>query len=1100
MEAPPDDADIVGARPQFRPDWVLREHAKAPWQPQPTWLANPANVSRVEPRDDADVFTVSEAHRGMKWVTYFDAPVQTAGYRYLSLRIRGTGTIAEADYAVAVLGDAAGGGMDYTVLAPSSSAVTGPRWRRLDLPLPPATKHPRLVGLAVQAQAGDEPATLEIADVRLTSRRRPLTLSDLVFTQPGWPAGAAKKWAAVDIGPAANMTVDDARTRFRLADWFGSAQLRVEKMPFRIRLSGKAVAANAVADESEIVVPLSGRASGIYLLALARLTGDEEQLRGGGRLMRLDDVDRLRVTVRYADGTERRALPARIPAGAFGVEDGAQVLAVRADPKRMLKELRLYIGTRQAVIGIAGVTLALSAREALCACAWEPETPVAPQVRQVAATLPNIKPSARIDGKRLILANRYLRAEFDLAHGAALTRLVHQAIKAQCAATGGRQPLFDIRVGDKPVPPEAFALTASTPLEDTQGFVLTYRCASPALEVVVSLGIRDEPRVICGIDVRNISGIPRGQPPSPRLRSPGETARPQEMTITPSGPHLPLAIGNAKAMWYLIPASATVLSDRRVDYGGWYSGAEVSLQFLDAYNPQSGGGVCMMVRDLDSLEKRYQLRKSDAGVAMELTYQQRLLAPGETYALAPVDLRVHTGDWHQAFEAYRQWARTWYKPAGARPRWWREVFNFRQRFLYWLDPMYDSAARQYRMDAALDEAEREFGGCEYLHIFDWGNCGPYGRIYGRTGDYDPGDYLPGGWDGFRAAVEQVRQRGVRVGYYIEGYLLDERGKLGVAHGREWQMTAQDGSGMRWPNSTEIYVCPAVTAWQEVQASTYRRTVERMNADGMYLDELGFAGPWKWCWSKSHGHRSPGSSLQAEQALTKRVREAMTAAKPEAVLYTEDTPTDFNSQYQDGAFCYSMTRHRGSGSAAPLKLFRYAFPDFKNIEILNCDNPTGSWAAGVRWAFWNGEALWLEGKADEWFAPQTRRAIRECHRVLREHRDAFAGDRAEPLVPTLFSEIYANKFEGAHETAFTIYNARKDTFAGEAIAVTHRAGTRYFDAFAEREIKPRVSGGKAYLALSVDPEGVACITCETNEGQLPTSAAEAAQAEVALGSR
>jgi len=487
--------------------------------------------------------------------------------------------------------------------------------------------------------------------------------------------------------------------------------------------------------------------------------------------------------------------------------------------------------------------------------------------------------------------------------------------------------------------------------------------------------------------------------------------------------------------------------------------------------------VCMMVRDLDSLEKRYQLRKSDAGVAVELTYQQRLLAPGETYALAPVDIRVHTGDWHQAFEAYRQWARTWYKPASARPRWWREVFNFRQRFLYWLDPMYDSAAREYRMDAALDEAEREFGGCEYLHIFDWGNCGPYGRIYGRTGDYDPGDYLPGGWDGFRAAVEQVRQRGVRVGYYIEGYLLDERGKLGVAHGREWQMIAQDGSGMRWPNSTEIYVCPAVTAWQEVQASTYRRMVERMDADGMYLDELGFAGPWKWCWSKEHGHRSPSSSLQAEQALTKRVREAMTAVKPEAVLYTEDTPTDFNSQYQDGAFCYSMTRHRGSGSAAPLKLFRYAFPDFKNIEILNCDNPTGSWAAGVRWAFWNGEALWLEGKADEWFAPQTRRAIRECHRVLREHRDAFAGDRAEPLVPTLFGEIYANKFEGAHETAYTIYNARMETYAGEAIAVTHRAGTRYFDAFAEREIKPRVSGGKAYLALSVDPEGVGCIVCK-----------------------
>jgi len=1086
LETPPPDAQIIGENPKPAPeDWVLSGHMRGTWEPQPTWLSNPAERCRHERRGGADVFTVAQAGRGMKWVVYFDAPIEPVGYRYLSLRMRGRGNIAAADYALCVLGDAAPDGADYTVLAPPAAAVTGGRWRTLNLPLEPARRHPRLVGLAVQAQAGEGPAALEIADVRLTSTQARLRLDDSLDIKPGWPAGAARQFAAVDMGPSATMTVGEAKTRFRVADWFTDERVTVESIMFHVKRSGMAVAANAMAEESEIAIPLSGRASEVYLLALARLIGAEESLHGGGRLVHLGDVDRLRVILHYADGEERQARPARIPEGGFGVEEGAQVLTVRADPTRELKQMALYVGTRQAVVGIAGVTVN-RARRRRFEKLWQ--APSLPRVAQVKAALPDLEPSARLNGQRLVLANRHLEAEFDLSRAAALARLLHRAIGAECApalvlrsegsfalrswatkrAEQGasllrrvakeRQPLFDVKAGERFIGGDEFELVSAAALTTACGYELSYRCAKPALEVRVKLTAPDEPRITCDISVRNISGQPQ--------------------TITPSGPHLALAIGAPQAMWYVIPASATVLSDRPIDYAGWYSGAEVSLQFLDTFSAKSGGGACLMVRDLDSLEKRYQLRKSDVGVSMGLTYQQRLLSDGEEYALAPVDVMVHRGDWHEAFAAYRRWARTWYKPASLRPRWWREVFNFRQRFLYWLDPMYDAEAREYRMEAALEEAEREFGGCEYLHIFDWGNCGPYGRIYGRTGDYDPGDYLPGGWDGFRAAVERARRRGMRVGYYIEGYLLDERGKLGQAHGREWQMLDASGAGMRWPKSTELYVCPAVARWQEVQATTYARMVERMDADGMYLDELGFAGPWKWCWSQIHGHRSPGSSLQAEHALTRRVRAAMSAVKPEAVLYTEDTPTDVNSQYQEGAFCYSMTRHRSAGSVAPLKLFRYAFPDFKNIEILNCDNPTATWATGVRWAFWNGEGLWLEGKADEWFAPQTRRAIRDCHRVLREHRDAFAGDCAEPLAPTLAGDIYANVFRGAQETAYTILNARPETYGGEVIAVAHRPGMRYFDAFAQREIKPRIVAGQARLSLTIAPEGVGCIVCRT----------------------
>jgi len=1063
MEAPPPEAEIPGGATPVGEDVALAERLGT-WQPHPTWLPNPARRHRHQAHDGTYRFEVGDAGRGMKWAAYFDEPVDPTGYRYLSLRIRGRGTAIVGDYTICVLGDAAPDGQDATVLAPAALSVTYGRWRTVDLPLGPARRHQRVVGLAVQAQAWAGPARLEISDLRLTSTRRPRRLGEYLAMRPGWPRGAKGAAQAVEVGAAHSTLAGDgggvvlsareAQERFGLADWFPGESLLIENVPFRVRLAEGAVAATTGADESEVVVPASGRASEVYLLLVARLVGPEESVRGGGRLTRMGDSDRLRVTARYADGEERASLPAQAPPPGFGVLDGAQVVCVRADPERELREIALYVGTPQARVGIAAITLNTTTHrrhEALWAA-----PPLAASA-DAAEDLPDAPPSARLDGRRLLLANRYLEAEFDTARGLALARLLHRAVGVECVRQRPPEALFGARVGEREVGGEDFALEAAEPLREAarRGYRLTYRSAEPALEAVVALAIGEEPRVGCEIALRSLAE--------------------EDQTVEPIGPRLPpLAIGEPAEMWYLIPASATLLHSRPIVYAGWYSGAHVPLGFLDTFGPQAGGGVSLMAHDLESLEKRFLLAKSEAGVAMALDYQRRALAPGETYALAPVEIRLHTGDWHEAFQAYRDWAGSWYEPAAERPQWWREVFNFRQQFLYRFDALVDPQTGAYRMKPVLERDARDFGGVDFLHIFDWGYQRQYGRIYSRTGDHDAGPYLPGGWEDFRAAVEEVRSEGIPVGFYIEGYLLDERGLLGEARGREWQMVGPDGTPVRWPDSHEIYVCPAVEAWQEVQASTYARVVERMDADGMYLDQFGFAGPAKWCWSLDHGHRAPSSSLRAEQALTRRVREAVAAVKPGVVLYTEDTPTDVNSQYQDGAFCYSMQRHRWSGSAAPLKLFRFAFPDFKNIEILNCDHPTATWAAGVRWAFWNGEALWLEGAAEDWFAPQTRRAIRDCYRVLRAHRDAFAGDRAEPLLPTPAGGVYANGFFGAGETAYTLYNARRETYSGEVLSVAHEAGTRYWDAFTGREIQPRLAEGRAVLALTLDPQGVGCI--------------------------
>jgi hypothetical protein len=200
------------------------------------------------------------------------------------------------------------------------------------------------------------------------------------------------------------------------------------------------------------------------------------------------------------------------------------------------------------------------------------------------------------------------------------------------------------------------------------------------------------------------------------------------------------------------------------------------------------------------------------------------------------------------------------------------------------------------------------------------------------------------------------------------------------------------------------------------------------------------------------------------------------------IYTEESPVDVTSQYQDGSFTYAMFSAQRVPTLVPLNLFRFAVPDFKTIEILYCDKPTGSWATGVKWVFFNGEAIWLEGKADEWFAPQTRAAIRQCYRILREYRDAFTTLQPVPLVPTEIGGLFANAFPAKDRTVYTFYNSRHRTIRGHALKLPHAEGVAYHDAWHDRPATVKRAGGDDLVYLEIGPLDVGCLVVDRSATQ------------------
>ena len=1074
MPDPPKDAEIIrrGDIAPPKPDWAA-PLAKAKWTHHNSWLSNPASAGKhsVKRAGEAWVFRVAEPGRGMKWSWDLPKPTVLAGHRYVAMRYRARGLSGRGDYALCVIGKPRGDGSDYASIIGSRELVSDGRWHTAHADILQAAARFTSVGaLAIQAQAESPDATLEVVSIRLVNARQPAKLSDFLDWQPR--KGLRKPYSIVPIAAVAKSQNAEWRRHLRIADWFTQPDVTVHGIPFRLHTGAQGdLAGTAMRAKADLRIPAGVKASEVYLLLLAALTGTEEPCYGSGAFRVIRDVDRVRLRLEYADGTADECLPMRVPATRgedeapaeprFAIVPGPQVLVAAADPSKTLKAIVLRDIAKQAAFALAGVTARTGAArafpQALEHTAPLRPAPIAPPVdEQFEAGFADEAAGPR---SPMTVKTPWLQANLRLAQQPTLDRLVHRPTRWPLLEEASA--LMELRVNGTLVPSAAFTLQRQRseemwPYEG--GYVWTYAVEGyDGLVVEMSGAVADgAPCTWFTVTNRSKQSL-RVALVAPKIGPYRLCERPEDA-------------------WYLVPRRGAAFDNRPRVYRERYCGT-FPVQFLHTFSPSAGRGLSLRTEDTACIRKRFLMTKDGGDFTLGVEYPELPLKPGEQLKTAPTVVQATDGDWHRALTAYREWTRTWHRPLSPRKPWFREIFNFRQRFLHALDPLYDHKTGQLHLQRAVDEARAEFGGIDYLHLFDWGNCDKWGRIYGRTGDYSPYDFMKGGLPAFRKAIAGVQAQGVPTGLYIEGYLLTARGRLGQAHGKDWQSIRRDGKGAWWPGNTEMSLCAGVKAWREVQASTYHTKVKELDVDGMYIDQFGFANVGKDCWSKDHGHPVPSYCVRTERDTTQAIRERIEAAKKNVAVYTEETPVDVTTQFQDGSFTYAMRTAHGTQTRVPLNIARFAFPDFKTIEILYCDKPTGSWATGVKWVFFNGEAIWLEGPAVEWFEPETRATIRRCYRILRKHKDAFTSLEPVPLVPTEMGGVWANKFPVKGKTVYTLYNARHRTVRGGVLRVPHRERATYTDAWHRRPATIRGDGEDAVLTTELGPHGVGCIVVE-----------------------
>ncbi|MCU0960468.1 MAG: DUF6259 domain-containing protein [Pirellulaceae bacterium] len=1010
----------------------------AAWTVQPAWLANFTPHHEVATTAQGLRFAVRDSMVGAKWSRDLQPPM--VGVRFVRLRYRAQHLRSGGDYVLYAAGGESP--LQEQYLLREDDIISDGQWHVAIAPVQLAEIH----RLAVQVQAYEEDAWLEVSDLRFLGERPELRLADVCESTSSWPAEMLG-WRPIELPPG-TVSGEELARRLGICDWFESGPVTIAGAPFQVRGDDAGVPMTPLEEPGRIDVPLSGRAAEAYLLLAAELPADEEpSYFSAAGVVR--HVHRLVVRVDYEDGTSEEQFPFALRTRRHAVTCFPQAYAVALDPAKSLRSLALVDRMSRGAFALVALTLADQPGPATNATALQP-----------AVRLPSPSPfvthptGITREGDRLTVQAGTATLAMSWKNGLRVESVSNRSgegLEAHVAAG----PLFRCLGDTWEMTSEDFVVERMTPDEPiaVQRLRIDLRCdkVSPEIRVHVAIDV-EEPEAI-GLQAT--------------IELPGRDAA----SIRFIFPELQdIRLGESPAdVWIWCPRRGDVITNRSIALREPYAGAGNPLQVIGCFDPQCGTGLYLMTQDLEARSKFYHVQKTARGARLAVEY-----TPLHRGDLPRSVIGCCQGDWHEQLARYQQWVATWYQPAAPRKAWFRQVWNFRQQFLHFELPsksgMYDEKTRTLRIKEIVDADAAAFGGVDYLHLFDWG----WDPVHGRCGDYQPWEYL-GGVENFRSAVAEVQAAGIPVGLYLEGILVDAQSQLGQAHGAQWQMLGPAGQPYAY-FAPSFHVCPHVGAWQEYLSDTYARVQRETGASGFYIDQYGFSGPTYWCYNSQHGHPVPMTPVLGERAMTRRVRERL---GPDAVIYTEESPTDVNSQYQDGSFTYNISSALDDPTASYVNLYRFAFPSFKTIEIICCDQPLGTNVEAVKRCLFNGEAIWIEGIHSRWFAPEVRGQIALNRRVLSDNRHCFAGDHVRPLVPTLVRGIYANQFgqraDLLGKTCWTVYNTHYRTVRGELIAVDHADGAQYLDEMAGQPLTPRVVDGRAYLTLEMAPRDVMVIS-------------------------
>ena len=830
------------------------------------------------------------------------------------------------------------------------------------------------------------------------------------------------------------------------------------------------------ARDETLSVPVGRRVCEVFLL----LACDFPAV--GGRYSRpaipwaVTDVEAIDVELIYADGRDEWALPYSLRDHGYRVMGLVGAYAVTADPARKLQRLVLHNRIRDRSAGIAAITVNTGDRR-LPELVREPKLLRAP----VAAPVDDRARSVRESAGMVRLGNGHMELVVDCRDGFSIRELRNRRAPHTRAKLHPESGL-EVHADGVVLTGRDFR-TAELNVHGNRAQIrLVCRREDVPLTLVLTLRIDAGPNVLMHIEAHNTGKAElRADVRFPVLKG--------------------LRLGEHVDTWLFFPQYRNVLTNDEV-LCKQANHRSFTMQFMDVFNPVSGGGVALLTRNLEQEPVQYALSKNAVGVTtyIESEGEDFPLAPGATVRFCDRVLALHAGDWHEAAALYAKWMRSWYRPKASQDKpWFRHAVWTRShctspanaKRITHLPPIYDKPSGTWRTDAYLAADQRFLGLLpDIVHFYVWAFDKNPGGDPARDGEYGHKDYANlGGLGSFRAAIDHIRRdRRMPVSLYTIWDRCNRDTEFVRKHGDRFARVRS--TGQRLANSRKIHLSQGVPEWRAHAARTLQRLQTETGADILYLDVFGTDDRAR-CFNTKAGHAHVPSRVAHDDAeFLKALRQVLPS---EVVLWGEFPVPDVASQYWDGFMMYDCiplhtylaepfdqveSAPQWSSGTLPPNVSRFLFPRLRQIVFpVGTEGPVDSWRY-LKFLLFNGQALF----DTTWrlYNTRCRERLGRALRIMKAHADCFDSPTPEMFVPTERAHLFANRWPGKGRTVWTLFNGRYRTLTGPVLRVAHVVGATYRDLWNDYELKPRVVGNEAVLELRLSPQGIGCVLQRTSQ--------------------
>jgi hypothetical protein len=346
----------------------------------------------------------------------------------------------------------------------------------------------------------------------------------------------------------------------------------------------------------------------------------------------------------------------------------------------------------------------------------------------------------------------------------------------------------------------------------------------------------------------------------------------------------------------------------------------ISMTWMDYCG--SGGGIYFAAHD-KNLEKArlfFAAERGKKGIVMGI---DKILNRQLTSWDCDFVIGEHSGDWHKGAEFYREYMASVIPNVTETPG----HFKAAPGFITHYDFKWEEGTITHRYnDIPMLYAEAAGHGFDTILLGGWNNGGFDNYTLKYANDPDLGSEAE-----LKNGIEKVHEAGGKIMFYVNALSISMDNSSYTETGKDYAIEQINGETdcfgeffLQHPMAT---LCNSVKAWRENIKRNIKYVLLELNADGIYLDQIGSVP--RECYAENHVHDKPWS--ENYRILLKEIRQELKELGKEDFVLLTEYPMDLYKDLIDCFLCYSFWQ--SANELCYPAMFRYVFPEVQLVDMV-----------------------------------------------------------------------------------------------------------------------------------------------------------------------